>query len=64
MTFSCSCTQAQQHNVANYITGFVLGTASLCVAVMSPLIGYIVSTLTIVEVSAVHLRYEIGLSIL
>lgn len=57
---SCFYTQAQQHNVASFITGFVLGTASLCVTVMSPLIGYIVSTSTIVRVDAVHLWHELA----
>ena len=46
--------------MANYITGFVIGTASLCVTVMSPLIGYIVSTSTIVKVDAVQLYHKLA----
>ena len=38
-------TQAQQYNVAVYIVGFVIGMAPLCVTVMSPLVGYFVSTI-------------------
>ena len=36
--------QAQRHHVATYVSGCVIGTAPLCIAVMSPLIGYFVST--------------------
>ena len=39
------CTQAEKHNVPTYIVGFVIGTAALCVAVISPLCGYLVSHL-------------------
>ena len=35
-------TQAEQHHVPTYIVGFVIGTAALCVAVMSSLCGYLV----------------------
>ena len=42
-------TQAQQHHVATYVSGFVVGTAPLCIAVMSPLIGYFVSTTAVVS---------------
>ena len=41
--------QAQQYNVAVYIVGFVIGMAPLCVTVMSPLVGYLVSTLAVVN---------------
>lgn len=37
--------QAHQHHVPTYIVGLVIGTAALCVAVMSPLCGYLVSHL-------------------
>ena len=38
-------TQAQEYLVAVYIVGFVIGVAPLCVTVMSPLVGYFVSTI-------------------
>ena len=41
--------QAQQYNVAVYIVGFVIGMAPLCVTVTSPLVGYLVSTLAVVN---------------
>ena len=34
--------QAQKHHVPTYITGFVVAMAPLCLAMMSPLIGYFV----------------------
>ena len=36
-------TQALHHNVPTYISGFVVAMAPLCLAVMSPIIGYFVS---------------------
>ena len=47
MLYLCFCTQAQQHNVAIYVAGFVIGTGPLCVAVGSPLVGYFVSRLVV-----------------
>ena len=41
--------QAQQHDVAVYIVGFVIGMAPLCVTVTSPLVGYLVSTIAVVN---------------
>ena len=38
------CTQGQWLHVPVYISGFVIGTAPLCVAVTSPLLGYFVRT--------------------
>jgi len=35
--------QAQKHNVPTYISGFVIGTPNLCVALFAPFIGYFVS---------------------
>ena len=43
--FYCTYAQAEQHHVPTYIVGFVIGTAAVCVAVMSPLCGYLVSHL-------------------
>ena len=60
MAYFCFCAQAQQHNIAVYIAGLVIGTAPLCVTVMSPLVGYFVSSLAAaVEVcsSQIHLFY-------
>ena len=42
MAYFRFCGQAQQHNIAVYIAGLVIGTAPLCVTVMSPLVGYFV----------------------
>ena len=39
--------QAQNHGVPVYITGFVVAMAPLCLALISPLIGYFVSTHTL-----------------
>ena len=44
--------QAQWLHVPVYIAGFVIGTASLCMTVLSPIIGYFVSTRAVVELSA------------
>ena len=48
--------QAQQHQVPTYIVGFVIGTAALCVAVVSPLCGYLVSHFIVhdLRLSAAH----------
>ena len=45
-------TQAEKHSVPTYIVGFVIGTAALCVAVISPLCGYLVSHLIGCDLSA------------
>ena len=44
--------QAQRLHVPVYIAGFVVGTAALCMTVLSPIIGYFVSTFTVVALSA------------
>ena len=44
--------QAQRLHVPVYIAGFVVGTAPLCMTLLSPIIGYFVSTLAVVELSA------------
>ena len=36
--------QAEEHHVPSYVSGFVIGIAALFVTVLSPVIGYFVST--------------------
>ena len=38
------CPQAQQYGLPVYYSGFVIGTAPLCMTVTSPFIGYLVCT--------------------